>query len=81
MPKDISGKPITIKLDASFASALREYRQFSPLHLSISEQVRRALICYWTNSNNEAGARAVNIVFADDGEDAEATIVEEESKG
>jgi len=68
MKQDINGKPITIKLDASFASALRAYCQLDPKHLSSAEQVRRALICYWVNSNNEAGARATNIVFAEDEE-------------
>ena len=79
MPRKTTDKPITVKLDASFANALREYREQDPKHLSNAEQVRRALICYWVNSNNPAGARATNIVFADDGEDAEATILEAES--
>ncbi len=76
MPQDTSGKPISVRLDASFASALREYREHDSKHLSNAEQVRRALICYWVNSNNPAGARATNIVFADDGE--EVRIVPEE---
>ena len=76
MSKETSGKSITIKLDTSFANALREYHRLDPKHLSNAEQVRRALICYWVNSNNQAGARATNIVFAED-EEEQVSIVPE----
>jgi hypothetical protein len=80
MPNKTATKSITIRLDPQFAEALRFYKTEDIRHLTIAEQVRRALICYWQAQHTFAGMQAVGTVLPGYEEgDAEFGFVEEQS--
>ena len=54
MPKP-TAKPITVKLGPTYAEALRYFKKHELRHLSITEQIRRALICYWVQQGHDGG--------------------------
>ncbi len=55
MSKEPTDKPITITLGADFNRALHHFKKTDRRHLSIVEQVRRALICYWIQQTEDMG--------------------------
>jgi len=55
MPDKHTDKPITVKLGPTYAEALRYFKKHELRHLSITEQIRRALICYWVQQGHDGG--------------------------
>ena len=75
-------KSITITLAPDFAQALRHFRQEDPRHMSIVEQVRRALICYWIKQDTPEGYAATEMVLPGyEPGDEQFTIVREPTAG
>jgi hypothetical protein len=70
---------ITIRLDADFASALRFYKKNDARHLSLVEQVRRALICYWTAQETAPATDALVLALPEfNGPDFSVSILPED---
>jgi len=72
-------RSITITLDEDFARALRHYKKTDLRHLSLVEQVRRALVCYWNAQQTGPATEALVLALPeDDGPDFKVAVLPED---
>jgi hypothetical protein len=74
-------KPITIRLGPEWRRALEFFQKHGDVnHLSLSEQVRRALIFYWIRAGAPHGTDALILAMRDweEGDEEFKIIVEEQ---
>jgi hypothetical protein len=72
-------RSITIALGEDFARALRHYKKTDVRHLSLVEQVRRALICYWIAQQTGPATEALVLALPEfDGPDFSVAILPED---
>lgn len=82
MPKEISGKPITVRLSPEFRAALAYFRQHDPRHLTVAEQVRRGLLFYWMQQPIPTSVDTLNLVLPGfEPGDEEFGVVAEDNDG
>jgi hypothetical protein len=59
-------KTANIKLDEQYTAALKNFQRHDPRHMSMTRQVKLALMCYWTNQRSPDGIAAYEIATRDD---------------
>ncbi len=63
MPNNPTDKSVTVKLGPEWRVALEYFKKHDPNHLTILEQIRRSLICYWVKKGIPDGIEALNFVM------------------
>jgi hypothetical protein len=59
-------KTATIKLDEQYTAALKHFQRQDPRHMSMTRQVKLAVMCYWENQRSPEGIAAYEIANRDD---------------
>jgi hypothetical protein len=81
MPKETSGKPITVKLGPEWRKALEFFQKHGDVnHMPLPEQVRRALIFHWIRAGAPHGTDALNFVMPgwEEGDEEFGIVLEEQ---